>query len=71
MRGGATISSNDMLDHVRLQQLGPEGMQRRLEGDSDGDEAAEKGCQTSNAEALRHLRVQPQPATQVNPRGQG
>jgi hypothetical protein len=32
-----------MLDHVCLQQLGSEDMQRRLEGGTNGDNAAEKG----------------------------
>jgi hypothetical protein len=60
-----------MLDHMGLEQLAPKAMERRLKGHGDGNKAGEEGRQTSSAEVLRHLRAQPQPATQVNPRCQG
>jgi hypothetical protein len=55
---------------VRLQPLSPEGMQRRLEGGTDGDHAADKGRKTSRAEALRHPLVKPPPAAHVDDHGQ-
>jgi len=59
-----------MLDHVCPQPLGPEGMQRRLEGGADGDHAADKGRKTSRAEALRYPPVKPPPAAHVDDHGQ-
>jgi hypothetical protein len=60
----------EMLDHVGLQQLRPKGMQRRLEGGTDGDHAADKGRETSHSEALREPPVQLQPAAHVDDYGQ-
>jgi hypothetical protein len=59
-----------MLDHMCLQYLSSEAMQRRGKGGADGDNAAAKGCQTSGSEALRHPPVKLQPATHVDDRGQ-